>query len=239
MPTPVILITTARRAKPEGFGRLEVVGGQSYAEAIVTAGGLPVFAPNPEPSLAEAYLERVDGLLLSGGGDIDPAHFGALPDKQLGYVDAVRDAFELALYRAAKRQGKPVLGICRGLQVINVAEGGTLYQHLPDLPFTHQHSQQSADGGPLHRVTLMDSQLARAIGRRELAVNSYHHQAIERLGDNLQAVAHSADGIIEAIEGTGSPFVLGVQWHPELRAGDPEQLAPFKLLVQAASAAAR
>jgi putative glutamine amidotransferase len=235
MQRPTILITTAHRPRENGLKRLDVIGGHNYAEAIIQTGGLPIFVHNPEAELAEAYLNKADGLLLSGGADFDPAYFAALPDKQLGYVDAARDAFELALYRTAKRLDKPIFGICRGIQAINIAEGGTLYQHLPALEFTHQHNQHNSDGAPLHKVTLTpDSQLARAFGYSEIATNSYHHQAIAQLGHNLKAVGHTKDGVIEAVEGTGQPFVLGVQWHPEMSFERyPEHLAPFRLFMQA------
>jgi putative glutamine amidotransferase len=234
MQRPTILITTAHRPRESGLKRLDVIGGHNYAHAIIQTGGLPLFVHNPQPELAEQYLKQVDGLLLSGGADFDPAYFSALPDKYLGYVDDARDAFELALYKTARRLNKPVFGICRGIQAINIAEGGTLYQHLPALEFTHQHNQQNSDGSPLHRVTLAaDSQLASAFGTSEIATNSYHHQAIAQLGNNLRAVGHTHDGLIEAVEGTES-FVLGVQWHPEMSFERyPEHLAPFRLFMQA------
>ena len=230
-----ILITTASRLRQEGLRRLDVIGGLNYAEAVTEAGGLPLFVPNVNPELAEAYLAAADGLLLSGGADADPRHFGQQPHPQLGLVDESRDAFEFALYQAAKAKGMPVLGICRGLQMINVAEGGSLHQHLPALPTTMQHDQRNADGTLFHEVALEpDSRLATGLGRRHLRVNSYHHQAIDRLGQGLRAVGGAADGVIEAAEGTGEPFILGVQWHPEMSfARYPEQRLPFQLFLDA------
>ena len=235
MKRPRIVLSTGTRLKPESR-RLESVCGLDYAEAVTRAGGLPLLLPILEPELAEACLEGADGLLLSGGGDADPVHFGQEPHPHLGIVDERRDAFEFALYRAARRRALPVLGVCRGLQMINIAEGGTLHQHLGALPDTLQHDQRSGDGGLLHGLRLEPgSLLAARWGCERVRVNSYHHQAADRVGSGLRAVAWSADGVIEALEGAEGGFVLGVQWHPELSfARHPEQLAPLSLLVEAA-----
>lgn len=230
-----ILISTANRLRLEGLRRVDVVGGMNYAEAVIACGGLPMFLPNADPKLASAYLQEADGLILSGGADFDPALFNEQPHPELGIVDAERDAFELELYHSAKQLGMPVLGICRGIQAINVAEGGTLHQHVPAVAGSIQHGQRNIDGTPFHNVTLDDSsRLAQAHGTTSIRVNSYHHQAVDRLGRNLRITGRAADGIIEAIEGTSDVFVLGVQWHPEMSfARYPEHLTVFKLLMEA------
>ncbi len=232
---PRVLLTTASNDRDIGLRRIDSVGGQNYAEAIVQAGGLPYFVGNLDPNLAEDYIAETRGLLLTGGADFDPESYGQDPDADLGRVDYERDAFELALYTAAKAKGIPVLGICRGIQAINIAEGGTLHQHVPAAGATVQHEQQNKNGTPSHKVVLEPNCfLARAYGNFQIKTNSYHHQAINTLGENLKIVGRSSDGTVEAVEGTQQPFVLGVQWHPEMSfAKHPEHLAPFKLFMSA------
>ncbi len=232
---PRILITTATRMRLEGLRRLDAVGGVNYAEAVVQCGGLPLFTTNLAPELADDFVESVDGLLLSGGEDVSPHFFGQTPQQSLGIVDEARDLFELALYKAAKRKGVPVLGICRGIQLVNVAEGGTLHQHLPALPDTVQHGQRNIDGTLFHEVRLEPgSLLEQSYGATTIRTNSYHHQAIDALGDGLRATGWAQDGIVEAAEGTGRTFVLAVQWHPEMSfARYDEQIAPFRVFMDA------
>ncbi len=206
-----------------------------YTDMVAAAGGLPVLLP-PLPAVA-GVLSRLDGLVLSGGGDIDPAHYGAARDDASGPANPERDAAELGLWRHALASGLPVLGICRGLQVINVAQGGTLHQHVPDLVGHDGHSPDPGSYGS-HKVSVAPtSRLAGVVGRTETAVPTHHHQAIDRLGAGLVATAWTDDGVIEAIEfsadedpaGAGR-FMLAVQWHPE--AGDDPSL--FDALVRAA-----
>jgi len=216
------------------------VTGRNYAQAVVAAGGLPLLAPTVDAALAPAYLARADALLLTGGVDVDPAHFGEPPRPGLGRVDGQRDAFELALYRAFRVAGRPILGVCRGIQLINVAEGGTLHQHLPDVAGLFQHRQVDLGGAPSHAVQLeRRSRLAMAYGTTDIRVNSYHHQGLDAVPDGLRAVGSSGDGLIEAVEGIGGGLLVGVQWHPEMSWRDhPSSLAPFRLLVEAARSAA-
>ncbi len=232
---PRILLSTASNARDTGLRRTDTIGGQNYAEAIVKAGGLPYFVANLDPNLAEDYIAEARGLLLTGGADFDPEYFGQDPDMELGRVDYERDAFELALYKAAKAKGIPILGICRGLQAINIAEGGTLHQHVPTAGATAQHEQRNIDGTPSHKVTLEpDCFLAKAYGSFQIKTNSYHHQAVDAIGKDLRIVGRCSDGTVEAIEGTKKPFIVGVQWHPEMSfAKHPEHLAPFKLFMSA------
>ncbi len=197
-----------------------------YTEALEQVGALPMLLP-VLPELAADYARQVDAVLLTGGVDVHPRHFGEHPRRGLGAVDEQRDAFEEALYRAARELGKPVFGICRGLQMINVLEGGTLWQHLPDAPDSWIDHSQQADPPVLgHEVAFSaGSLLERHHGARAL-VNSYHHQAIRELAPTLRATAVAPDGIVEGIEGDG---LLAVQWHPELLfAAHPHTLGTFK-----------
>jgi gamma-glutamyl-gamma-aminobutyrate hydrolase PuuD len=206
----------------------------SYANQVAAAGGVPVLLP-PVPGIAAA-VGRLDGLVLTGGGDIDPAAYGAEPHPRTGRVSADRDRAELDLLAAALAAGLPVLGICRGLQLLNIARGGTLHQHLADLgPAGNAgHAPQPGTFGSHPVRVVAGSMLAGILNADQpLAVPTAHHQAIDRLGAGLTATAWAPDGIIEAVELTGGdhhPFVLAVQWHPE--EGDDPRL--FQALVAAA-----
>lgn len=230
-----ILISTSSALRPLGLRRVDAVTGLNYSEAVAQLGGLPLMVGNLASELAEAYLAGVDGLILTGGVDVDPSYFRAEPHPFLGLVDGPRDRFEMALYGAARAKGVPVLGVCRGHQLINVAAGGTLHQHLPAVVQTLQHEQADITGAPLHSVTLEPgSALAQAFGAARVRTNSYHHQAVDRPGQGLKIVGRSTDGIVEALENTDGSFVLGVQWHPEMSfQAYPEQIAPFSAFMQA------
>jgi putative glutamine amidotransferase len=203
-----------------------------YSDMVAAAGALPVLLP-PVPGVA-GLLGRLDGLVLSGGGDIDPAAYGAAADPATGPANPDRDRAELELCHQALADGVPVLGICRGLQVINVALGGTLHQHLPDLVGHDGHSPDPGGYGT-HKVSIAPgSRLASLLGRSEANVPTHHHQAIDRLGTGLVATAWADDGVIEAA-GLAEPdgpasLVAAVQWHPE--AGDDPGL--FTALITAA-----
>lgn len=222
----------ARQARWGAWDDQAILLPRQYADKIAEAGGVPVLLP-PLPGI-EQTLPRLDGLVLSGGGDIDPARYGAARDAATGPASAARDGAELALCIAALASGLPLLGICRGLQVINVALGGTLHQHLPDLTGHDGHSPGEGRYGSHEVIVAPGSRLARVLGRTELAVPTHHHQAIDKLGDGLMATARAADGIIEAVEwdaaDTGGPFMLAVQWHPEAGA----DLSLFSGLIAAA-----
>jgi putative glutamine amidotransferase len=201
-----------------------------YADGVTRAGGIPVLLPSVPG--AEHVIGRLDGLILAGGGDLDPALFGAQAHPETGGVRAARDAAELALASAALQRGLPVLGICRGLQVLNVALGGTLHQHLPDL-VGHEGHSPVAGGYGSHAVKVASgSRLAGILGEvgdGELPVPTHHHQAIDRLGTGLVATAWASDGVVEAVELGPDAFAVAVQWHPE--AGDDPSL--FHALVAA------
>lgn len=192
---------------------------QTYAIAVQAAGGLAAILP-PDPAVTaepDLLLDRLDGLLLAGGSDIDPAVYGAEPGPETAGQRIERDEFELALLRRAIERDMPALGICRGMQMLNVACGGTIDQHLPDrLAGSARHREVPGTFSD-HEVELEPGSLAaRAVAADHAAVKSHHHQGVERLGENLRVSGRSADDeVVEAIELPGSTYALGVLWHPE------------------------
>ena len=210
----------------------------AYLAAVLAADGVPIIlSPVLGPDRAEAALHGMDGLLLTGGEDVDPAQYGGAPSPQLGTVDRRRDAFELALFRAARSRGLPVLAVCRGLQLVNVALGGTLWQDLPtDRPGAVLHAQRTPRDRRTHAVRVTPASRTRELLSTErLQVNSFHHQAIRELGDGLLATGWAEDGVIEAAEVADGGWVVGVQWHPESFHAEPgsPDLALFRGLVEA------
>jgi putative glutamine amidotransferase len=209
--------------------------GVTYLDAVAAAGGIPVIlAPLPARRL-ESIIERLDGVCLSGGPDIEPACYGADAHAELGPTEPEVDLFELGLVRAARRRGLPVLAICRGMQVLNVARGGTLVQHVPDLGDAIAHRQREPASQPTHAVSVApDSKLCRIVDGERIDVNSFHHQAVDRLGAGLQPVAWADDGVVEAVEVAHDLFTIGVQWHAECLLEQPDQARLFAGLVDAA-----
>jgi putative glutamine amidotransferase len=209
----------------------------AYLEAVAAAGGIPVIlAPLPARRL-ESIIDRLDGVCLSGGPDLEPACYGADAHPELGPTEPEVDLFELGLARAARRRRLPILAICRGMQVLNVSRGGTLAQHLPDLGDEINHRQAEPASRPTHGVTLASgSRLARLAGGERIDVNSFHHQAIDRLGAGLQPVAWADDGVVEAVEAPGDSFTIGVQWHAECLTEHLDQARLFRGLIDAAEA---
>ncbi len=209
----------------------------SYFRAVEQVGGLPVLlAPlSPGPAVGR-LVELVDGLLLAGGGDVDPVFFGEEPLPDTGVITPDRDLFEITLVRRALHAGRPVLGICRGMQVLNIAVGGDIHQDVSRAGARIKHYQEAPRWHPTHRLHVRPgSLLARILGDGALRVNSLHHQAVRRLAPGLCVSAQAGDGIIEAVEGTGSGFVLGVQFHPEsMCKRHPVFLNLFAALVEAA-----
>lgn len=205
-----------------------------YVAAVERAGALPVLIP-PLAEHAERYLARVDGVVLAGGGDIDPARYGGKPNELIYNVDAGRDALEIALARALVERGVPTLAICRGLQVLNVAHGGTLIEHLPaEVGEAVAHRAPPREPVP-HAVSIVPGTLLASItGAMEISPLSWHHQAVRALAPGFTVTARAPDGAIEALERPGHPWLVAVQWHPELSAArEPSQQALFDGLVSA------
>ncbi len=218
--------------------RHEMALGLTYLQAIEAAGGLPVVMPPLDLEAVEPLLDRLSGICLSGGPDLDPAAYHERRHPQLGPVEPDLDRFELELARRADARGLPMLAVCRGAQALNVARGGTLHQHLPDRPgVTLDHRQSKPGNVATHGVSIAPgSWLAGTMRRRRARVNSFHHQAVNRLGDGLRAVAWSSDGVIEGIEAPARDFLVGVQWHVECLVDRREHAALFTGLVTAAAA---
>jgi putative glutamine amidotransferase len=186
----------------------------------------------------DSILETVDAICLSGGPDLDPSTYGQAPHDKLGPTELATDAFEIALAKAADRRGMPILAICRGMQVLNVARGGTLYQHIPDVYGTEAEAHRQTELGhhPSHEVTIEPGTLLeRTIGGAHAEVNSFHHQSVEELGSGLRVSARSPEGIIEGVEAIDRDFVVGVQWHAESLTNRDEHEALFRGLAEAAS----
>ena len=196
----------------------EMALGLKYLRALELAGALPVVMPPLSLEAIEPLLANLSGICLSGGPDLDPGIYHSLADAHLGPTEPELDRFEVALARHADARNMPVLAICRGAQVLNVARGGTLHQHLPDVVGSavvhRRHGPDDPDAQHLVDVEA-ESVLGAVLGHLHPLVNSYHHQAADRLGRGLRAVAWSPDGVIEGIEAPGRDFVIGVQWHAE------------------------
>ena len=236
--SPLIGITTYGRDKENHF----TLPGE-YVDAVRRAGGIPVLIPAGETEI-DALLARLDGLILAGGGDVDPELYAGNNHIEIYMIDPERDSSELALARTVAANGTPTLGICRGIQVLNVALGGSLVEHLPDevgetIPHRNPppgHAQVSSYA--LHPLTVDgESRLADILGTREIEPASWHHQAVRRLADGLRVVAQAQaeDGTIEAAELAEHPWLVAVQWHPEITAADdPSQQRIFDAFVAAA-----
>jgi len=212
-----------------------------YVEGVAGAGGVPVvLPPTGDEGAAEAMIQSLDGLLLSGGSDLDPGYYGEEPVPELGITLPERDAFEMTLVRLALRRRMPVFGICRGMQVLNVALGGTLYQDLPSQWEWDvlKHRQDTPKWQPTHEVRVREgSYIAEVMGCEVVKVNSYHHQGVRVLAEGLVATGRSSDGVIEAVEAEdlSQRWLLGVQWHAEaMRGAGPQQECLFEAHVSAA-----
>ncbi len=233
--TPIVLIPGRFSPEAKGVREAAIASGRRYSEAIARSGGVAVTVPPLESTLPhiESLVERADAVLLHGGGDLDPTLYGQTQSSDAIYgIVAEHDAIELAIVRAAIAMDKPVLAICRGIQVLNVALGGTLHQHLVD---TVANSDSHWD--TYHSVEVnAGSRVAEAMGTlRPTGGHSYHHQSIDRVASDLQVVAHSIDGVIEAVEHRTAKWIVGVQWHPEDDAAtDAQQQGLFDALIAAA-----
>jgi putative glutamine amidotransferase len=207
--------------------------GMTYVRALEVAGAVPVVMPPLSHRDIGRLLSRLDGLVLSGGPDLAPSAYGAEPHRELDSTEPGLDAFEYTVARESLDRGLPILGICRGAQTLNVARGGTLHQHLPDVVGTAIAHRQTVDGRvPTHPVRVLPgSRLSEVLGSTQLSVNSFHHQGVDELGAGLRACAWAPDGVIEAIEDPEQPFVLAVQWHAETLRAVPGQMALFEAFV--------
>ncbi len=227
MDRPLIGVSTYQEGARWGVWELEAallpVG---YPRIVQSAGGLAALLPPDEPERAAATVARLDGLVIAGGPDVEPVRYGAEPDPRTGPPARARDTWELALIGAALDSGTPLLGICRGMQLLNVALGGTLVQHLDG------HTDGVGVIG-VHPVTAVPGTRYAALAPGTSPVPTYHHQAVDRLGEGLVASAHATDGTVEAVELPGERWVLGVQWHPE----QGEDLRVLRGLVEAGAGA--
>ncbi|AGL01773.1 gamma-glutamyl-gamma-aminobutyrate hydrolase family protein [Desulfoscipio gibsoniae] len=229
---PLIGITSSYDAEAKKF-----IIGEDYPGAVQAAGGVPLFIPHHSEEHVAALLAGLDGLLLSGGGDIDPYYFGEEPLPVNGCIDPLRDGFEILLTKLALKKGMPILGICRGMQVLNVAAGGSVCQDLNlrvDRPL--QHMQQAPRWYATHNIKLVKGSMLHGIMEREsVRVNSFHHQMINDLGKNLVISAIAGDNVVEAIEcADDKTFALGVQFHPEnMYFKYPHIFSIFKAFIEA------
>ncbi len=235
---PLIGITSYRNFREED-GSISYVVSNPYVQSVIGAGAVPVIltAATPADRLAD-LLTRLDGVVLTGGSDVDPNRFNGRHHARIYEVDPQRDEFEIALVRQAAQSGLPFLAICRGIQVVNVALGGTLYTDIADQaphPLRHDWYPNIPRSYLAHRVRVeAGSHVAEILGGEDVGVNSLHHQALELVAPGLKTVAHAPDGIVEAVELEKHPFGIAVQWHPESLQHLPEHRALFQALVSAA-----
>ncbi len=237
---PVVLLTPDLEERQGRRGPYRsVVVDEGYGEAVQRAGGLPVIAPySDDERLLDQLIEGADALLLTGGDfDIDPALFGAPAHEKLGTLKPARTRFEMALLARAERRALAVLGVCGGMQLLNVVRGGTLWQDLgSERPSDVEHQQKEPKHLPGHRVVVDEgTTLSRALGQSgEIGVNTTHHQAVRQVGRDLVTSATSTDGLVEGIEDPSRRFYVGVQWHPEAMPDTREQRALYAAFIDAA-----
>jgi putative glutamine amidotransferase len=235
--SPLIGITTSRIYNRFGFSQIAVT--EAYVKAVSRAGATPLLIPLGLPDTAyPALLEHLDGVLFTGGGDVQPERYGGQPHPLVSEMDPDRDRVEISLLQDSLQNSKPFLGICRGLQLINVAMGGSLYEDLQaQNPQAHRHQffPEKPRSFPAHEVQIKpESRLAGILGATQTEVNSFHHQGIRQLAAGLSASAYAPDGVIEAFELPDYPFGLAVQWHPEWMQDQDRMQALFKAFNQAA-----
>lgn len=233
MDRPLIGITTDSHSRPNHYE-----SPAAYACAIEAAGGLAVLLPfYSDVSLAKQYADRLDGVLFSGGGDLNPQLYGQPRHPKAVPVHPDRERFEMALLAEVERRRMPVFGICLGSQLMNIHRGGSLLQFLPDVPRQPPlEHRRLGDAAPIHPVRIApDSILGRLIKKQEIMVNSSHKQSVDRPGKGLKITATAPDGVVEAMEDPDYPLFMAVQWHPERLYDEPEHMALFKLLVERAA----
>jgi putative glutamine amidotransferase len=241
---PIIGIATQTQHAVPGRSPLAWIMGQRYVRALTDAGAVPWIIPllPDEPEVLRQIYDRLHGLLLTGGVDVDPVHYAQARRELCGESDPARDATELLLLRWALAEGKPIFGICRGIQILNVACGGTLYQDIAaELPGALKHDYFPTPARPQRDLlvhparVLVPSRLGSILQVEEVQVNSMHHQGIRELGRGLRATAFAPDGLIEGVEGANGQFLVAVQWHPEELV---DTQAPMRRLFEAFVAAA-
>lgn len=225
-PRPVIGVTSSdQQARWGNWNTAATLVPTAYVRALETCGSIPVVLASPAAAssqsgeadkAANAVVERLDAVVMSGGADLDPTLYGEEPHDESQSPEPARDAYELALVRACARRGLPVLAICRGMQLLNVSRGGTLVQHLPDRLGAPDHMPEPGSFALRSVHVEPDSKLARVLGRTEAVVPCHHHQAVDRLGGGLIVSAMSEDGVVEALEDPVADFLVAVQWHPEV-----------------------
>ena len=233
---PVIGITSFEGKNPDGLPTVMLV--EAYVRAIMEAGGVPVLIPS---MLAEqdweVLYERLDGIVFSGGGDFAPEHFNGQDHPRIAGVNPLRDTLELDLVRAVVDDGKPFLGICRGIQAVNIGLGGTLYEHLGEqfrgeIDHTYPTNMRST---LVHEVKIEEgTRIAEVVGEPILKVNSLHHQGLKEVAPDLRVTGYAPDGLVEAVELPDHPFGLAVQWHPEWMTDQLSTRKLFKAFVEAA-----
>lgn len=246
MPRPLIGVATQTMPAVEGERPACWIMGQRYVEALRATGAAPILLPllTNDPDAMRDIFARLDGVFLTGGVDVDPSRYGEPKHPLCGTTDPDRDAVELMLLEYAMANGLPVLAVCRGIQILNVARGGTLYQDVTaQVPAAMKHDYFPTPANPsrtylAHDITVAPgSRLAAILGETVVSVNSMHHQAIKDLADGLRPTAFAPDGIIEAVEGTNGQYLVAVQWHPEeLADTQPGMRRLFSSFVEAAAA---
>ena len=236
---PVIGLTTYLERATQGVWDVRAAFlPQQYFDAVTASGGIAVLLP-PQPGGMDAagpVLDGLDGLILTGGLDVQPELYGAQRHPLTDPARPDRDEWEIALFRGAEERRMPVLAICRGLQLVNVARGGTLHQHLPEALGTERYRVGGGVFATNEVAVDEGSRIAELVGTEPLAVHSYHHQGVDRLGDGLVVTARTDDGLVQAFESDGGGYLVGVQWHPEQNAEDRRLFAG--LVAQAAAYAA-
>ena len=208
----------------------------NYVKSIVMAGGIPIILPVVDDNVTKVQLNSIDGLLISGGFDVNPLIYGEEPHKSIGFVRPDRDLHDICAIKTAYDMGKPILGICKGIQVLNVAFGGTLYQDISEMQESFvAHRQNAKPEVPTHSIKIKKESILHKIIGDKAYVNSFHHEAVKRVADGFTVTAMAIDKVIEGIEKADSKFVVGVQWHPEMMSHiDENSMNIFKTFIEAA-----
>lgn len=219
MKKPIIAITSSMDLNPNRLNDNRTMVSLDYSNSVINSGGIPVILPITDNlEVIKEQVKYFDGLILSGGGDPDPNLYGEDCLQELGDITPERDAFELAILEEFLKTKKPILGICRGLQLMNVFYGGTLYQDIKYVDTNIQHKQKWLADLPTHNINILENNILFEIFGKKTRINSFHHQMIKDLGRELTSIATANDGVVEAIQNKNYPFFYGVQWHPEMMA---------------------